>query len=303
MPPPRHPADPSQAPAPPPTIAAPVERPAAPPRTAAAPPQTAAAPPRTAGAPPAAAALPGPRRPRLITLAAALWPGLCALLWPTRCAACHTLTEPPGLCPDCHPGLIPRDGPRCARCDLTLPAATPEHRCGDCLARPPRYDRAWGVFDYAGPAGDLIRAAKYRPEPAALDPLARALAAALPAPLRDDPPDLVVPLALHPRRVAARGHAPPLCLARPVARALDRPLARRRLTRRRHTPGQAGLDDAARRKNLRGAFTARPVPPDILLVDDVITTGATADAAARALHAAGATRVRVLCAARVERTR
>lgn len=252
--------------------------------------------------PPPAPSPPAPR-PRRLPLIAALWPGLCALLWPTRCCTCDALTEPPGLCPDCAPGLTPRDGPRCTRCDLTLPADTPAHRCGDCLARPPRYDRAWGIYDYAGPAGDLIRAAKYAHQPAALDALARALARTLPDPLHQDPPDIIIPLALHPRRLARRGHSAPLRLAHPIARALDRPLARHHLHRRRDTPEQAGLDDAARRKNLRGAFTARPVPPDILLVDDVITTGATADAATQALHAAGATRVRVLCAARVERTR
>lgn len=232
----------------------------------------------------------------------ALWAGLCALVWPARCCTCGERCEPPGLCALCRRLLTPRAGPRCAICDLTLPQDAPAHRCGDCLDRRPRYDHARGVYDYAGPAGDLIRAAKYGHQPAALDALARALAADLPPALVADPPDLVIPVALHPRRVARRGHAPPLCLAHPVARALDRPLGRRSLRRIRATPEQAGLDDAARRRNLRGAFTARPVPPDVLLVDDVITTGATADAAARALRTAGARRVRVLCAARVERT-
>ena len=74
--------------------------------------------------PPPAPSPPAPR-PRRLPLIAALWPGLCALLWPTRCCTCDALTEPPGLCPDCAPGLTPRDGPRCTRCDLTLPADVP----------------------------------------------------------------------------------------------------------------------------------------------------------------------------------
>lgn len=232
----------------------------------------------------------------------ALAGGLCGLIWPARCCTCAAPTEPPGLCPACAVGLVPRPDPRCTVCDDRLPAGVPAHRCGRCLERRPRYARAWGVFDYAGPAGDLIRAAKYAHQPAALDALARAVVARWPAPLDVDPPGVVIPIPLHPRRLAQRGHAPPLRLAARVCRALDLPLARRRLRRLRDTPEQAGLDDAARRRNVRQAFAARRVEgADVLLVDDAMTTGATVDAAAVALLRAGALRVRVLCAARVER--
>lgn len=125
---------------------------------------------------------------------------------------------------------------------------------------------------------------------------------AWPATLDVERPTLVVPVPLHARRLARRGYSPPLRIAAHLCRALDLPLARRRLFRVRDTPEQAGLDDAERRRNLRGAFVARRVTGhDVLLVDDVITTGATIDAAARVLIDAGAVRVRAVCGARVER--
>jgi len=206
------------------------------------------------------------------------------------------------LCAHCLPGLCARPAPRCCICDDRLPADAPAHRCGRCLDRRPRYARAWGLFDYAGPAGDLIRAAKYGRQPAALDMLARAMIGHWPPGLDGEPPSLVLPIPLHPRRLIRRGHSAPLRLAARVTRPLGLALARHRLRRVRDTPEQAGLDDRARRRNVRGAFIARKVAGhDVLLMDDAMTTGATVDAAAAALLAAGADRVRVLCAARVER--
>lgn len=246
--------------------------------------------------------LPAPVRALCGSLCRDLARGLCALVWPVACCACGSQTEPPGLCADCAPGLRARPAPRCTICDDRLPAEAPAHRCGRCLARRPRYARAWGLFDYAGPAGDLIRAAKYGRQPAALDALSRAMIGHWPPGLDGEPPSLVIPIPLHIKRRARRGHSPPLRIAAGLCRPLGLRLGRRHLRRVRDTPEQAGLDDGARRRNVRGAFAARRVAGhDVLLVDDAMTTGATVDAAADALLRAGAHRVRVLCAARVER--
>lgn len=257
---------------------------------------------RTSARPPAPCGGLSSARDRLGDLARDLARGACALLWPARCCACGSPTEPPGLCPHCQGGLVARPAPRCALCDDRLPAEGPAHRCGRCLERRPRYARAWGLFDYAGPAGDVIRAAKYGRQPAALDMLSRAMVGHWPPALDGEPPTLVVPIPLHARRLVTRGHSAPLRLAVGVARPLGLPVGRRALRRVRDTPEQAGLDDRDRRRNVRGAFEARRVAGhDVLLVDDAMTTGATVDAAAGALLGAGAHRVRVLCAARVER--
>ncbi|MCB9534756.1 MAG: ComF family protein [Myxococcales bacterium] len=228
--------------------------------------------------------------------------GFVRLTWPRRCAACGEPCADAWFCGVCGPLVAPRDGPRCVTCDAALPTLGPAHRCGRCLERPPPFERAWGVFDYAGPVGDAVRRGKYGREIACLRAVARVAAAALPDDLRAEPPDRVVPVPLHPRRLRQRGFAPPLVVAHAVARALRVPLARRALRRVVDTPEQAGLGDTARRRNVRRAFRAQGVDGlDVLVVDDVLTTGATAAAVAEALRRAGATRVRVLAAACVDR--
>ncbi len=148
-----------------------------------------------------------------------------------------------------------------------------------------------------------IRRFKYpRPGLAGLDPKAEAIVRALAreagARAPGPPPDLVVPIPLHPRRLRARGFNPACELARAIAGPARLRLAPRALARLRDTPSQTGLERAARRRNVRGAFRARrPVPPRIWLVDDVVTTGSTLSEAARALRRAGARRVVGVCVA------
>jgi len=188
-------------------------------------------------------------------------------------------------------------------CDVHVPAPGPAGRCGECISLPPPFERAWGCFDYSGPVGDAIRAGKYGGRVDGLPVVARALAARLPHELCRDPPEVVLPMPLHWRRLDARGFSPPLQLASAVAGHLRVARRSRWLRRVRHTPRQAGLSDRQRRTNVRGAFRAshRVRGRDVLLVDDVLTTGATARAAAKVLGRAGAGRVRVLAAAYVAR--
>jgi predicted amidophosphoribosyltransferase len=115
------------------------------------------------------------------------------------------------------------------------------------------------------------------------------------------PPQLVVPVSLHPSRLRSRGFNPAALLARSIARELGAPVDPTALIRVRDTPSQTGLDRSARRRNVRGAFCARPrllAPPRVWLVDDVVTTGSTVAEAARALRRAGAKSVTAVCAAR-----
>jgi predicted amidophosphoribosyltransferase len=228
--------------------------------------------------------------------------GLISLTWPSTCACCDTPSDAPGLCPSCTALAGPRDGPRCRICDRDLPLDAPTHRCGACLERPPRYERAWGLFDYAGPLGDALRAGKYGKHPGVVEAVGRLMVQHLPAALEADPPAAVLAIPLHRKRVQQRGFAPPLLLAWHLAKALNVPLLKRRLVRLRDTPKQAGLDRKARRANMRGAFgTRRTLPDNLLLIDDVCTTGATLDAATLTLRRAGVRRIRVLTAAQVAR--
>ena len=204
----------------------------------------------------------------------------------------------PGACAGCTQPL-PREAVLCSACDARLPRLVPPRD-----PRPPAPLAACvATAAYAGDVESWIRRFKDpRPGLAGFDPGAEAVARVLireAAASLDAPPDWVVPVPQHPRRLRARGFHPAGLLAREVARTLNAPLARDALLRVRDTPSQRGLGRAARRANLRDAFRAAgPVAGSVALVDDVTTTGSTLVAAARALRRAGAEQVVGVCAAR-----
>jgi ComF family protein len=221
-----------------------------------------------------------------------LFSALLDLLYPPRCAACGGAGEP--FCADCADALIP-PGDGCPRCGRPGRATV----CGACLAHPPAFEavQAGGLF--GGPLADAIHALKYGDRPALARPLGRWLAAAVPLP----PGAAVLAVPLGRKRRLTRGYDQAGRLAGWVARAGGAPLLAGALRRVRETPPQVGRSRVARAANVAGAFAAdsrRVVGRELVLVDDVVTTGATADAAARALMAAGARRVTVVALARAE---
>jgi ComF family protein len=200
--------------------------------------------------------------------------------------------------------------PACAGCGTPLAAEAALCRaCAQPLGRPPRVPDVRGLAaclaaaGFEGPVEGWVHRFKYParglagldPGPqAAVQALVLAAAARAPGP----PPDLVVPVPLHPRRLRQRGFNPAALLARSLARRVGVACDARALRRLRDTPSQTGLGRRARRRNLRDAFAAtRPLPPCVWLVDDVVTTGSTLAEAARALRRGGARRVVGVCAA------
>ena len=174
-------------------------------------------------------------------------------------------------------------------------------RCALCRAGVHGFDAVCCFGAYEGPLRELIHLFKYgRMRPLAA-PLSDLLAAALP---RDEAFDAVVAMPLHWRRHWERGFNQAELLARATARRCGLPLVKA-VRRVRPTAPQAGLSNARRRENVAGAFRARAGRPlegkRVLLVDDVMTTGATASACALALKRAGARRVTLLTLARVDR--
>jgi len=181
---------------------------------------------------------------------------------------------------------------RCAACDA--PTRASAAFCEGCALVVERVDDDHAPFLYGGPMAAAIARFKYLPMPDLARPLGQLLASEV---QKRDFGDIeaVVPVPLHPTRLFERGFNQATLLARPVARALGVPLLARALMRTRPTEKQAELDRSARLRNVENAFVARTnIRTRVLLVDDVRTTGATQNACAAALRAAGCSHVRCL---------
>ena len=203
------------------------------------------------------------------------------------CLLCGAEGAPELLCPACIAELpaLPESCPRCA---LPSPAAA---LCGSCLNRPPHFDATLALWRYEFPCDGLVQALKYRARLALAGFFARSLAS---RPMPEV--DLIVPMPLHPKRLAERGFNQAL----EIARHLGRPIEPRGMLRVKDTLPQTELPYEERAKNVRGAFLCRLdlSGASVAVLDDVMTTGATLNELARALKRAGATRVENLVIAR-----
>jgi ComF family protein len=194
--------------------------------------------------------------------------------------------------------------PRCWQCALRVPAGTT--RCGHCvLAAASPLARTVAAADYGFPWDGLITALKFHQRIELGDALARLLArASQDLAAVDEPPPLLLPMPLSPQRLRERGFNQAWELTRRVARWHGLQADATTLLRIRDTAHQLGLNEAQRRKNVRGAFLVEPrhahrvAGRTVALVDDVMTSGATAGEAARALRAAGAASVQLWVVAR-----
>lgn len=207
-------------------------------------------------------------------------------LLPQDCLLCGAASGKAALCPECAASLPRLTGTRCPTCAQPTPVAD---ACGACLAHPPHFDATAAVWRYAFPLDQLIQSLKYAHRLASADFLGRALTA-LPLATR---PDFILPVPLAAARLRERGFNQSVELARPLARLLGVPLKTEHIRRCRDTTPQAGLPWKERAKNIRHAFECRIdlTGKNILVVDDVMTTGATLNELARTLKAHGAARV------------
>jgi ComF family protein len=189
----------------------------------------------------------------------------------------------------------------CSSCRTPFQNAFPldaNGRCALCRSGLRGFDAAYSFGTYEGVLRKLIHLYKYGKVKTLARPLSGLLAQALP---RDEAFDAAVPVPLYWRRRLQRGFNQAELLARGLSRRTGIPVVRA-LGRLRPTPAQAGLSNSARRQNVSQAFRARGVQGKrILLIDDVMTTGATAASCAAALKQAGARRVSLLTVARVDR--
>lgn len=230
------------------------------------------------------------------------------IVLPPLCMACRTPVDAVGrLCAECWGAVDFIAAPYCETCGLPFPYDVGEEAlCARCAASPPHFERARAAVRYGDVARRVVAGFKYGDRLHLVPALAAWLERAGGVLLADA--DLLVPVPLHRRRLFARRFNQAAMLALALSGRCGVPAAVSALVRHRSTPTQTGLDRAQRARNVRGAFL---VPEKertavangrIVLIDDVMTTGATADACARALSRAGARRIDVLTLARVAAT-
>ena len=220
-------------------------------------------------------------------------------LYERRCAACHAPFTPTSytdvpFCPACLATLLSNPQPSCRLCGQVLGTGEAEY-CGECLHTPPPWDGFCMIGPYKGLLRETILQAKFHNDVALLDALGHLLANKL---LTSGhlPPDrayCVVPMPVHPDRLRERGFSQCLEIARPLARDLDLPLMPSLLHKIRATPSQRTLSREERLRNVVKSFAAEPAVSGrhILLLDDVMSTGATLRHAAASLLEQGAASV------------
>jgi ComF family protein len=229
------------------------------------------------------------------------------LLYPALCPVCDAVLgagrrDP--LCGACWDAVERIAPPVCARCGLPFatfdPAPAVAVTCEACARATPPFDRARAAAVFGGPLREAVHALKFRGARGLARPLA-ALVLDTPAAAALDGADALVPVPLAPARQRERGFNQATLIAEALGGARGVPVRPRWLRRQRPTLAQTDLTAAERRRNVAGAFAASPAVAgrDVLVVDDVFTTGATVAECARTLRSAGARRVEVLTVARV----
>lgn len=229
---------------------------------------------------------------------------IARMLWPAQCVLCGQVDAAGqrDLCTDCVKDL-PSNETACVVCAEPLETAMQGLTCGACLQRRPRFDVCIAPYVYAYPLDHMVRNLKYAGAVTHGRVLGELLATYVSAKGADEWPQALMPVPLAARRYRARGYNQAIVLAEFLHRRLSIPLHTDVLVRTRETLEQAGLDQRARRRNIRGAFSiVRAIPANhVAIIDDVVTTGSTANEVARVLKRAGVKRVDVWAVARASR--
>jgi len=222
-----------------------------------------------------------------------IWSKFSQTVFPPTCLLCDGRSDNGGLlCSGCL-GDLPRLLNACPQCGMELaPSAVMQSICGECQREPPPVTRTFCFGLYQAPLDYLILQLKFHAQ-LAVAPL---LAGLLAQKIRGAEPQLplaLIPVPLHPARLAERGYNQAGELARALGHELGLPTLSNLVRRKRHTEAQSALPAKERRKNMRDAFevVGSDVPTHVAIVDDVMTTGTTVWEMAKTLKQAGAQRV------------
>lgn len=217
---------------------------------------------------------------------------------PTPCLLCGINITQSCLCHCCF-NALPLLGHHCERC--AMPISLGQY-CGQCLAKPPIRHRTHSLFRYTSPIDRLIGDMKYHNQLQLTDYFANKLSLHIQQ-QNGIKPERLIPIPLHPKRLRQRGYNQSVELAKTLSKQLNIPVDNVTLTRIKNTLPQAQLAYSKRKKNMKSAFECQPntLPKHIALIDDVLTTGHTADMAAKACLQQGAEKVELWTIARTIR--
>lgn len=230
---------------------------------------------------------------------------LIDFVFPPLCHNCKAFIPDAGalhICPACREQIQLITSPICHVCGIPFAGTGDDHACGKCLTHQPSFDIARAAAVHEGDFRNLIHTFKYNRKIHLRRPLALLAVELLTGFVRQEKPELILPVPLHTERLRKRGFNQAILLGELLSREWKIPMERRTLLRLRRTEPQVALSAAERRDNVKGAFgisaTAKLTGKRILLLDDVMTTGSTVDECARTLKKAGASRVIVVTMAR-----
>jgi ComF family protein len=199
------------------------------------------------------------------------------------------------FCRPCVAGVIPLGRAHCCLCARPFPDATSSHLCANCLKSPPGFVRVYAAGRYQGTIKDAVHRLKHCNQLLLARPLGLILGGVVAKAGPAKRFDCILPVPLHQHRLRARGYNQAVEIARPLARQLKLPMQTGLLQRSRRTRPQQGLSAGERRRNLRNAFTlaGQLTGARVLLVDDIMTTGATVQECCRTLLRGGAKEIQV----------
>ena len=235
---------------------------------------------------------------------------LLDFIYPKRCPVCDDIVIPKGksVCGSCKNILIPLQEPLCYKCGRQIISNSSEY-CDTCMSYNFSFDKAFSLWPYNSTVKTSLSNFKYRGRREFADYYADKLYEYFHTALTKLNISAVVPVPIHPERLKNRGYNQAELIAEILAKKLDLPIVTDYLIRSKNTLAQKNLDPVSRRKNLREAFRINHNSKfyeiqlkNILLIDDIYTTGSTADACSAVLKEAGTEKVYVLCVASVRAT-